>query len=77
MVRKAVPESRPAPAGRRVELVSVDDRLPDGYTVPLLCIYPNGNEVVAMGYHDGQEWQIDYSDDHPQPEDIKFWIDIH
>lgn len=61
---------------RKVSLVSVNDRLPDGYIVPLLCIYPNGNEVLAMGFHDGNEWEIEYSDDHPDSEDVKFWIEI-
>ena len=61
---------------RIVELVSVDDRLPDGYTVPLLCIYENGNEVLAMGYYDDEEWQIEYSEDHPLSRDVKYWIEI-
>ncbi len=60
----------------KVELVSVKDRLPDGIEVPLLCIYGNGNQVWAMGYHTGKEWEIEYSDDHPDTDDVKFWIDI-
>ncbi len=59
-----------------VELVSVDDRLPNGYEVPLLCIYGNGNRIWAMGYHNNSEWQIEYSGDHPESEDVKYWIDI-
>jgi hypothetical protein len=61
--------------GREIKLVPVGERLPDGYIVPLLYIYQNGNEGWAMGYHDGKEWEIEYSDDHPGSEDIKFWVD--
>jgi len=62
-----------------VTLVSVEDRLPDGYLVPLICIYENGNSVDAIGYYkeDEKEWEIEWSDDHPESNDVKYWIDIN
>ncbi len=60
----------------KLKLVSVEERLPDGYMVPLIYIYGNGNSGNAVGYHNGKEWDIEYSDDHPDSEDIKYWIEI-
>jgi len=62
-----------------IKLVSIKDRLPDGYLVPLICVDPNGNSVLAMGYYDEdiKEWEIEFSENHPNSKDVKFWIDIN
>ena len=57
--------------------VSLKERLPTKeYGVYLKYIYQNGNSGRAIGYlNDDGEWEIEWSDDHPQPEDIKFWLE--
>lgn len=63
---------------RKIELISVNERLPpEGVEVHLLCVYDNGNEVLGMGYYTGEEWEIEYSNNHPLSNDVKYWVDIH
>ncbi len=56
--------------------VSIKDRLPEEYVSSYLyCQYDNGNTARAIGsYYDG-EWEIEWSDDHPDAEDIKYWFE--
>ena len=56
--------------------VSIKNRLPEEYVSSYLyCQYGNGNTARAIGsYYDG-EWEIEWSDDHPDAEDIKYWFE--
>lgn len=58
-----------------ITLVRVEERFPDKY-VPVIYVFANGNHGSTMGYHNGIEWELEYSDDHPDSEDIKYWIEI-
>ena len=56
--------------------VSVKDRLPEEYSCCYLrWTYRNGNTGRAIGFFYGDEWEIDWSDDHPQSEDISHWLE--
>lgn len=56
----------------------IKDRRPPEYeAVIFLCIYPNGNEVHAVGYRVGRKYEIEWTDDHPEPADIMFWMAFH
>ncbi len=61
----------------KVKLVDVKDRLPEEYvSVFLICIYPNGNSVQGVGSYHDYKWDIEWSDDHPDSEDVKYWVEI-
>lgn len=51
-----------------------DCRPPEDETVLLLCVYPNGNEVRAVGHRFGRRYEIEWTDDHPEVSDIMFWM---
>lgn len=56
--------------------ISVDERLPEEYeTCFLKWTYPNGNTGNAVGCLDDDEWEIEWSDDHPQSKHISHWLD--
>jgi len=55
--------------------ISVKDKLPKEYQYHFLrCIYPNGNEVQAIGSIIKGVWEIHWSDDHPSAEDVAYWL---
>ncbi len=58
-----------------IKLIDVSERLPDT-TVPVIYVFANGNHGCTIGYHNGIEWELEYSDDHPDSDDIKYWIEI-
>lgn len=58
--------------------INVLERLPkEGYEHHLKYVYQNGNSGIAVGYYDEDEkgFIIEYSDDHPMGEDIKYWLE--
>lgn len=58
-----------------MEWVSTKDRLPEEYEMCyLMWTYQNGNTGMAVGFIDDGEWEIEWSDDHPQSEDISHWL---
>lgn len=63
----------------KAKAIPVNERLPEsGHHVPLIFIYGNGNWGKASGYYDEENklWEIEWSDDHPNSEDITHWIEI-
>lgn len=62
----------------KIKLWNIKAKLPkDGITVFLICEYENKNQVRAVGWYneDEKNWSIEWSDDHPQSEDVKYWIE--
>ena len=61
----------------KLKWVDITERKPEPYYCTYLkCIYGNGNQVSAIGWlNDESVWEIEWSDDHPMPEDIKFWLE--
>ncbi len=58
--------------------VSVKDRLPERYYSKYLKYeYANGNSGRAIGtlFAEGDEWEIEWSDDHPDSTDITHWLE--
>ncbi|KKL52758.1 hypothetical protein LCGC14_2282240 [marine sediment metagenome] len=62
----------------KINLVDVNDRLPkDKYGEHFVyCEYQNGNHCSGLAsFNDDKEWEFEWSDDHPESEDVRYWIE--